>query len=74
MKERGETRDGEQTTTQNNVNSQGGVAGGTRDGQHGLISSTLVNICVIIGFAAFAYTVKCVLKAVDNSQDVQIFG
>ena len=67
MKERGETREGEQSTTQSNVNSQGGVAGATRDGQNGLISSTLVNICVIIGFAAFAYTVKCVLKAVDNS-------
>ena len=67
MKERGETREGEKTASQNNVNREGGVAGGTREGQNGLISSTLVNICVIIGFAAFAYTVKCVIKAVDNS-------
>lgn len=67
MKERGEIREGDQTKAQSNVNSQGGVAGATREGQNGLISSTLVNICVIIGFAAFAYTVKCVLKAVDNS-------
>ena len=67
MRERGEIREGEGITTQNNINSQGGVAGATRDGNNGLISSTLVNICVIIGFAAFAYTVKCVLKAVDNS-------
>ena len=74
MRERGEIREGEGTTTQNNINSQGGVAGATRDGNNGLISSTLVNICVIIGFAAFAYTVKCVLKAVDNSQDYQNLG
>lgn len=74
MKERGEIREGEGTTTQSNINSQGGVAGATRDGHNGLISSTLVNICVIIGFAAFAYTVKCVLKAVDNSQDIKNLG
>lgn len=74
MRERGEIREGKGTTTQNNINSQGGVAGATRDGNNGLISSTLVNICVIIGFAAFAYTVKCVLKAVDNSQDYQNLG
>lgn len=67
MKERGEIREGEGTATQNSINSQGAMSGATRDGNNGLISSTLVNICVIIGFAAFAYTVKCVLKAVDNS-------
>ena len=67
MKERGEMREGDETTSQNNSNREGGVAGATREGQNGLISSTLVNICVIIGFAAFAYTVKCVIKAVDNS-------
>ncbi|CAH3107996.1 unnamed protein product [Porites lobata] len=66
MKERGEERE-EQNLTQNSGNVKGGVAGATREGNNGLISSTLVNICVIIGFAAFAYTVKCVLKAVDNS-------
>ena len=65
MQERGEERE-ERKETQND-NAQGGVAGATREGNNGLISSTLVNICVIIGFAAFAYTVKCVLKAVDNS-------
>lgn len=66
MKERGEERE-EPNSTQNSGNVKGGVAGATREGNNGLISSTLVNICVIIGFAAFAYTVKCVLKAVDNS-------
>lgn len=66
MQERGEEREGEHKETHNN-SPQGGVAGATREGNNGLISSTLVNICVIIGFAAFAYTVKCVLKAVDNS-------
>lgn len=66
MKERGEERD-EPNSTQNSGNVKGGVAGAIREGNNGLISSTLVNICVIIGFAAFAYTVKCVLKAVDNS-------
>ena len=66
MKERGEERE-EPNSTQKKGNANGGVAGGTREGNNGLISSTLVNICVIIGFAAFAYTVKCVLKAVDNS-------
>ena len=66
MKERGEERE-EQNSTQKSNNVKGGVAGATREGNNGLISSTLVNICVIIGFAAFAYTVKCVLKAVDNS-------
>ena len=65
MQERGE--EGGHKETQNNDNTQGGVAGATREGNNGVISSTLVNICVIIGFAAFAYTVKCVLKAVDNS-------
>ncbi|CAH1775760.1 unnamed protein product [Owenia fusiformis] len=30
--------------------------------QQGLLNSALTNICVIIGFAAFAYTVKYVLK------------
>ena len=65
MRERGEEREKKKETTTGNT--QGGVAGATREGNNGLISSTLVNICVIIGFAAFAYTVKCVLKAVDNS-------
>ena len=37
------------------------------DGSPGFLSTTLVNICVIVGFAAFAYAVKCVLKAVDHS-------
>ena len=42
---------------------------GSEDGQgnNGMIGSTLVNICVIVGFALFAYTVKCVLKTVDHS-------
>lgn len=65
MKERGEET--EEHKQAQNDNTQGGVAGATREGNNGVISSTLVNICVIIGFAAFAYTVKCVLKAVDNS-------
>ena len=67
MRERGEMREGHETASQNNSNREGEVTGATREGQNGLISSTLVNICVIIGFAAFAYTVKCVIKAVDNS-------
>ena len=66
MKERGEGQE-DKKATQNSDSAQGGVGAATREGNNGLISSTLVNICVIIGFAAFAYTVKCVLKAVDNS-------
>ncbi|XP_048580416.1 ubiquitin-conjugating enzyme E2 J2 [Nematostella vectensis] len=37
------------------------------EAHNGLVGSTLINICVILGFAAFAYTVKCVLRAVENS-------
>ena len=65
MQERGEEREKPKAATTDK--SQGGVAGEVREGNNGLMSSTLVNICVIVGFAAFAYTVKCVLKAVDNS-------
>jgi len=39
----------------------------TTAGQYGVMGSTLVNLCVLLGFAAFAYTVKCVLRAVENS-------
>ena len=67
MRERGEDTVEGKKGTNSKDSDRGGVAGGTRNGNNGLISSTLVNICVIIGFAAFAYTVKCVLKAVENS-------
>ena len=33
----------------------------------GLVGSTIANIVVIVGFAAFAYTVKCVIRAVGSS-------
>lgn len=33
----------------------------------GIIGSTVANIVVIFGFAAFAYTVKCVIRAVGSS-------
>ena len=49
------------------ANSASPSENGGPDGHHGFMSSTLVNICVIVGFAAFAYAVKCVLKAVDHS-------
>ena len=33
----------------------------------GLVGSTIANLVVIVGFAAFAYTVKCVIRAVGSS-------
>lgn len=33
----------------------------------GMIGSTIANIVVIFGFAAFAYTVKCVIRAVGSN-------
>jgi len=33
---------------------------------NGAMGSTFANICVIIGFAAFAFAVKCVIKAVSE--------
>ncbi|ELU12627.1 hypothetical protein CAPTEDRAFT_17752 [Capitella teleta] len=40
---------------------QGPVVGG---GGQGMLSSTLTNLFVIVGFAAFAYTVKYVLRSI----------
>lgn len=31
---------------------------------HGLLGGALANLFVIVGFAAFAYTVKCVLRSI----------
>ncbi|XP_070561894.1 ubiquitin-conjugating enzyme E2 J2-like [Ptychodera flava] len=36
------------------------------NGDNGFVGSTLANIMVIVGFAAFAYTVKYVLKTIAN--------
>lgn len=33
----------------------------------GLVGSTMANLAVIVGFAAFAYTVKWVIRAVGSS-------
>lgn len=35
----------------------------------GIVGSTLANVLVIVGFAAFAYTVKYVLKSIAQSDD-----
>ena len=35
----------------------------------GVVGSTLANVLVIVGFAAFAYTVKYVLKSIAQSDD-----
>ncbi|KXJ07560.1 ubiquitin-conjugating enzyme E2 J2 [Exaiptasia diaphana] len=61
MKERGELTDKSKhiSSSLHSENSSGG--------NHGIMGSTLVNLCVLLGFAAFAYTVKCVLRAVENS-------
>lgn len=37
---------------------------GGLNGDQGHLSSAITNICVIIGFAAFAYTVKYVLHSI----------
>ncbi|XP_077998421.1 ubiquitin-conjugating enzyme E2 J2-like [Glandiceps talaboti] len=36
------------------------------NGENGIVGSTLANIFVIVGFAAFAYTVKYVLKTIGQ--------
>lgn len=38
-------------------------AGHTNEQPHGLLNSTITNLVVIVGFAAFAYTVKYVLRS-----------
>jgi ubiquitin-conjugating enzyme E2 J2 len=65
LKERGELLSSEKSNglLQSSSLESDNIAGGN----HGLMGSTLVNLCVILGFAAFAYTVKCVLRAVENS-------
>lgn len=40
------------------------LAGGRHQPQQSPLHSALANICVIIGFAAFAYTVKYVLRTI----------
>ena len=55
------TRDSNNSNTNNSsVNGDNVVEGGNQ----GIFGSALANIFVIIGFAAFAYTVKCVLRSV----------
>jgi hypothetical protein len=58
LKERGEQA-AEQTTPNTTSNSH--------DESEGLVGSTIANLVVIVGFAAFAYTVKCVIRAVGSS-------
>ncbi|XP_031575465.1 ubiquitin-conjugating enzyme E2 J2-like [Actinia tenebrosa] len=65
LKERGELLSSEKSS--NLVQSSSLDSENIAGGNHGIMGSTLVNICVILGFAAFAYTVKCVLRAVENS-------
>ncbi|XP_033641864.1 ubiquitin-conjugating enzyme E2 J2-like [Asterias rubens] len=38
-------------------------------GPQGIVGSTLANVLVIVGFAAFAYTVKYVLKSIAHTQE-----
>ena len=40
------------------------VNAGAGGDQQGFLSSTLTNLVVIVGFAAFAYTVKYVLRSI----------
>jgi hypothetical protein len=58
LKERGE-HEVEQTIP--NTTSSG------HEENEGLVGSTIANLVVIVGFAAFAYTVKCVIRAVGSS-------
>ena len=63
MKERGEIAEkSRHMSSMSSMDSEN-----TPGGNHGIMGSTLVNLCVLLGFAAFAYTVKCVLRAVENS-------
>lgn len=55
------TRDSNNSNTNNSSVNADNVAAG---GNQGIFGSALANIFVIIGFAAFAYTVKCVLRSV----------
>ncbi|KAH3827039.1 ubiquitin-conjugating enzyme E2 J2-like [Dreissena polymorpha] len=53
-----------QTLQSSHQSSVAGVEGGNADRQQGFMGTALSNILVIIGFAAFAYTVKYVLKTI----------
>ena len=35
----------------------------------GIVGSTMANVLVILGFAAFAWTVKYVLRSIANTED-----
>ena len=68
-------REEELAKSSNSVSPSGGVSSSGGPGNHvnhgagagdqqGFISSTLTNLVVIVGFAAFAYTVKYVLRSI----------
>lgn len=39
---------------------------------HGLLGGALANLFVIVGFAAFAYTVKYVLRSIAQEWEAQL--
>lgn len=47
-----------------NQSSSNRAVNGGDDRNNGLLGSALSNILVIVGFAVFAYTVKCVLRTI----------
>ena len=59
-------KDKERGSGNNNVGNA--VVGGNEDGNWGGVAGTLMNLGVIVGFAAFALVVKYVWKLVVNEQ------
>ncbi|XP_038062013.1 ubiquitin-conjugating enzyme E2 J2-like [Patiria miniata] len=51
------------------ANTQDGQLPLPHQGPQGIVGSTLANVLVIVGFAAFAYTVKYVLKSIAHTDD-----
>ena len=59
-----ELRESTKNANKSNSNSSSVNTDVIEQGNQGIFGSALANIFVIIGFAAFAYTVKCVLRSV----------
>ncbi len=65
------------STESSSISGQSSRQANTVDGQlplghqgpQGIVGSTLANVLVIVGFAAFAYTVKYVLKSIAHTQE-----
>ena len=65
IRQREEAESAQQTaasSTTSAVSGRNPVRNGQQDHNAGFLSNTLTNIVVIVGFAAFAYTVKYVLR------------